>query len=214
MRCNCRAIHWVSPRANAMAGPAPPRLGAVTVTSPVSEWTRMTMRRARGLRRTFTATSAPSIASSSRRTARFSTRLALGLPRNRNFNMSERPRFHLAFPVRDLSEARAFYGDLLGCPEGRSSDDWVDFDFFGHQIVAHLSPDEAGHKAHNDVDGDSVPVRHFGAILSMTEWKKLAARLTEKKTSFIIEPGIRFEGLPGEQARSEERRVGKESRCR
>ena len=91
--------------------------------------------------------------------------------------MSERPRFHLAFPVRDLSEARAFYGDLLGCPEGRSSDDWVDFDFFGHQIVAHLSPKESGHKAHNDVDGDQVPVRHFGTILSMNEWKKLAARL-------------------------------------
>ena len=76
----------------------------------------------------------------------------------------------------------------------------MDFDFYGHQIVAHLSPDEAGHKAHNEVDGDSVPVRHFGAILSMTDWKKLAARLTEKKTSFIIEPDIRFQGLPGEQA--------------
>jgi extradiol dioxygenase family protein len=114
--------------------------------------------------------------------------------------MSERPRFHMAFPVRDLSEARAFYGDLLGCPEGRSSDDWVDFDFFGHQIVAHLSPDEVGHKAHNDVDGDSVPVRHFGAILSMKDWQTLADRLTERKTAFIIEPGIRFQGLPGEQA--------------
>ncbi|MGZ5927525.1 MAG: VOC family protein, partial [Rhizomicrobium sp.] len=99
--------------------------------------------------------------------------------------MSERPRFHMAFPVRDLSEARAFYGDLLGCPEGRSSDEWVDFDFFGHQIVAHLSPDEAGHKAHNDVDGDLVPVRHFGAILSMKDWQTLADRLTEKKTAFI-----------------------------
>ena len=110
------------------------------------------------------------------------------------------PRFHLAFPVTDLAEARRFSGEFLGCAEGRSSEDWVDFDFFGHQIVAHLSPDEAGHKAHNEVDGDSVPVRHFGAILSMKDWKKLAARLTEKKTSFIIEPGIRFEGLPGEQA--------------
>jgi hypothetical protein len=114
--------------------------------------------------------------------------------------MSERPRFHLAFPVRDLAEARAFYGDLLGCPEGRSSEEWVDFDFFGHQIVAHLSPNEAGHQHHNQVDGDNVPVRHFGAILSMTQWRKLAARLTEKKVSFIIEPGIRFEGQPGEQA--------------
>jgi extradiol dioxygenase family protein len=114
--------------------------------------------------------------------------------------MSERPRFHLAFPVRDLSEARAFYGALLGCPEGRSSAEWVDFDFFGHQIVAHLSPIESGHKDYNLVDGDKVPVRHFGAILSMAEWRKLAARLTEKKVSFVIEPGIRFEGQPGEQA--------------
>ncbi len=78
--------------------------------------------------------------------------------------MTSHPRFHLAFPVRDLAEARAFYGDLLGCNEGRSSDEWVDFDFFGHQIVAHLSPDEAGHKAHNVVDGEDVPVRHFGII--------------------------------------------------
>ena len=114
--------------------------------------------------------------------------------------MSERPRFHLAFPVRDLSEARAFYGDLLGCPEGRSSDEWVDFDFYGHQIVAHLSPKEVGHKAHNDVDGDAVPVRHFGAILTMAQWKTLAAKLVAANTQFIIEPGIRFEGLPGEQA--------------
>jgi len=111
-----------------------------------------------------------------------------------------RPRFHLAFPVRDLAEARAFYGELLGCPEGRSSDQWVDFDFFGHQIVAHLSPDEVGHKAHNSVDGEDVPVRHFGAILSMAEWKKLAAKLQQEKISFIIPPNIRFEGQPGEQA--------------
>jgi extradiol dioxygenase family protein len=114
--------------------------------------------------------------------------------------MTHRPRFHLAFPVRDLSEARAFYGDLLGCPEGRSSDTWVDFDFYGHQIVAHLSPNEAGHKEHNEVDGEQVPVRHFGAILSMADWKMLAGRLTARGTRFIIEPGIRFEGEPGEQA--------------
>ena len=114
--------------------------------------------------------------------------------------MPERPRFHLAFPVRDLAEARAFYGELLGCPEGRSSGEWVDFDFFGHQIVAHLSPNEVGHKAHNPVDGDQVPVRHFGAILSMTQWKELAARLQDHKVDFIIPPDIRFEGLPGEQA--------------
>ena len=109
-------------------------------------------------------------------------------------------RFHLAFPVRDLAEARAFYGDLLGCREGRSSDEWVDFDFFGHQIVAHLSPDEAGHKAHNVVDGEDVPVRHFGIILDMNEWKKIADKLSARNIQFIIEPGIRFEGLPGEQA--------------
>ena len=114
--------------------------------------------------------------------------------------MTERPRFHLAFPVRDLAEARAFYGELLGCPEGRSSDEWVDFDFFGHQIVAHLSPDEDGHKAYNPVDGEDVPVRHFGAILSMAEWKELAAKLQQAKISFIIPPNIRFEGQPGEQA--------------
>ena len=78
--------------------------------------------------------------------------------------MAERPRFHLAFPVRDLAEARAFYGELLGCPEGRSSPEWVDFDFFGHQIVAHLSPNEAGHKEHNQVDGDAVPQRQRAGI--------------------------------------------------
>ena len=108
--------------------------------------------------------------------------------------------FHLAYHVTDLDEARRFYGGVLGCKEGRSTATWVDFDFFGHQIVAHLSPDEVGHKAHNDVDGDSVPVRHFGAILSMKDWQTLADRLTERNTSFIIEPGIRFQGLPGEQA--------------
>jgi extradiol dioxygenase family protein len=114
--------------------------------------------------------------------------------------MAERPRFHLAFPVRDLAETRAFYGELLGCPEGRSSEEWVDFDFFGHQIVAHLSPNEAGHKEHNQVDRQAVPVRRFGAILSMEAWRKFAARLEERKVSFIIAPVIRFEGLPGEQA--------------
>ncbi len=114
--------------------------------------------------------------------------------------MTSRPRFHLAFPVRDLDEARAFYGNLLGCPQGRSSDEWVDFDFFGHQIVAHLSADVAADKAHNDVDGEQVPVRHFGVILSMTEWRKLAQRLSQMRVPFVIEPDIRFEGLPGEQA--------------
>jgi uncharacterized protein len=114
--------------------------------------------------------------------------------------MTERPRFHLAFPVNDLAKTRSFYTGLLGCPEGRSSDDWVDFDFFGHQIVAHLSPDDAGHKAYNRVDGEEVPVRHFGAILAMSEWRTLAARLKDAHTRFIIEPDIRFEGEVGEQA--------------
>ena len=114
--------------------------------------------------------------------------------------MSDRPRFHLAFPVRDLAEARKFYGELLGCPEGRSSSEWVDFDFFGHQIVAHLTASPPENKAHNIVDGEEVPVRHFGVILSLTEWKKLAAKLRDEKIAFIIEPQIRFEGSAGEQA--------------
>lgn len=111
-----------------------------------------------------------------------------------------RPRFHLAFPVRDLAEARAFYGELLGCPEGRSSPEWVDFDFYGHQIVAHLSPDEVGHRSTNAVDGEDVPVRHFGAILTLPEWHELAAKLEAAGTTFVIEPQIRFQGQPGEQA--------------
>lgn len=110
------------------------------------------------------------------------------------------PRFHLAFPVRDLAEARAFYGGLLGCPEGRSSDEWVDFDFYGHQIVAHLSPDEVGHNSTNAVDGHDVPVRHFGAILTLPQWEALAAKLKAAGMAFVIEPNIRFKGQPGEQA--------------
>ena len=108
--------------------------------------------------------------------------------------------FHLAFPVRDLVDARAFYGTLLGCTEGRSSAQWVDFDFFGHQIVAHLSADEPEHKAHNLVDGDAVPVRHFGVILTMRAWRELVDKLTRANVVFLIPPEIRFEGLPGEQA--------------
>ncbi|MEO0961589.1 MAG: VOC family protein [Pseudomonadota bacterium] len=110
------------------------------------------------------------------------------------------PRFHLAFPVDDLSRARAFYGVLLGCAEGRSSDSWVDFDFHGHQIVAHLAPEEAGRAATNAVDGDNVPVRHFGLILAWDQWEGLSARLKQANTDFIIEPHIRFKGQPGEQA--------------
>jgi extradiol dioxygenase family protein len=110
------------------------------------------------------------------------------------------PRFHLAFPVRDLAEARRFYGDLLGCSEGRSSEDWVDFDFHGHQIVAHLAPDEVGHRQTSAVDGEQVPVRHFGVILSLEAWSALAERLKAAGTTFIIEPQVRFKGQPGEQA--------------
>jgi uncharacterized protein len=110
------------------------------------------------------------------------------------------PLFHLAFPVDDLAQARRFYGDLLGCPEGRSSDAWIDFDFYGHQIVAHLSPGEAGHRNTSAVDGHDVPVRHFGAILPMDRWEALADKLTAAGTKFVIEPHVRFKGQVGEQA--------------
>ena len=113
--------------------------------------------------------------------------------------MSLRP-FHLAFPVRDLAEARAFYGAMLGCTEGRSSDEWIDFDFFGHQLVAHLAPEGPGDRAVNHVDGHGVPVPHFGIVLTMPEWEALAARLTAAGTDFAIAPTIRFKGQPGEQA--------------
>jgi len=108
--------------------------------------------------------------------------------------------FHLAFPVHDLAQARGFYGELLGCPEGRSADDWVDFNFYGHQIVAHLAPNETGPAQRNAVDGHGVPVRHFGIVLPMSEWQALAQRLQAHGVEFIIEPYIRFKGEPGEQA--------------
>ena len=108
--------------------------------------------------------------------------------------------FHLAFPVDDIAAARRFYGGLLGCPEGRSTAEWVDFDFFGHQIVAHLSPEECGHRHTSPVDGEDVPVRHFGAVLPMAEWEELADKLKAADTRFIIEPQIRFKGQAGEQA--------------
>ena len=108
--------------------------------------------------------------------------------------------FHLAFPVRSLAEARAFYGSLLGCPEGRSSDEWVDFDLYGHQVVAHLAPGECRAVPSNAVDGDAVPVRHFGVVLSMPEWQRLAERLAAAGTRFVIEPHVRFKGEVGEQA--------------
>ena len=110
------------------------------------------------------------------------------------------PPFHLAFPVDDLAAARRFYGDLLGCPEGRSSDRWIDFDLHGHQIVAHLAPEAAPRRANNAVDGEDVPVPHFGLVLAMADWKALADRLRARGIEFVIEPTIRFEGQPGEQA--------------
>jgi extradiol dioxygenase family protein len=114
--------------------------------------------------------------------------------------MPELPPFHLAFPVASLGEARGFYGGLLGCAEGRSSDTWVDFDFYGHQIVAHVAPEELHAAAAHDVDGDNVPVRHFGVVLDMDAWHALAEKLREAGTHFVIEPHVRFKGQPGEQA--------------
>ena len=111
--------------------------------------------------------------------------------------------FHLAFPVHDLAAARAFYGGVLGCPEGRSADEWVDFDLFGHQIVAHLKPGMAAadaDAASNAVDGHDVPVPHFGVVLTMADWQALADRLTAAGTRFGIAPHVRFKGEPGEQA--------------
>lgn len=113
--------------------------------------------------------------------------------------MTLRP-FHLAFPVRDLAEARAFWGGVMGCPEGRSSDEWIDFDFFGHQIVAHLAPDAVEANASNPVDGHNVPVPHFGIVLELSDWQTLADRLAAAGVAFEIEPYIRFKGQPGEQA--------------
>ncbi len=108
--------------------------------------------------------------------------------------------FHLAFPVHDLAAARAFYGGVLGCAEGRSSDAWIDFDLFGHQIVAHLDPAARAVVVTNPVDGHDVPVPHFGVILQMPDWAQLAARVAAAGISFGIAPHIRFKGQPGEQA--------------
>jgi uncharacterized protein len=108
--------------------------------------------------------------------------------------------FHLAFPVNDLHAAREFYCGVLGCREGRSSDRWIDFDLYGHQIVAHLAENSSGVKASNHVDADDVPVPHFGVVLEMDEWKALADRLKSQEVAFIIEPKIRFAGEVGEQA--------------
>ncbi|OYY67861.1 VOC family protein [Sphingomonas sp. 28-63-12] len=108
--------------------------------------------------------------------------------------------FHLAFPVHDLPAARAFYGDVLGCAEGRSSDNWIDFNLFGHQVVAHLDPAATTAAVTNPVDGHDVPVPHFGVVLTMADWLVLADRVTAAQVPFSIAPHIRFRGQPGEQA--------------
>ncbi len=108
--------------------------------------------------------------------------------------------FHLAFPVKDLEEARVFYGGVLECEEGRSSAEWIDFNLFGHQIVTHLAPESAGIKHRNEVDADHVPIPHFGIVLQMDDWKNLAEKLKAGGVEFVIEPKIRFQGETGEQA--------------
>ena len=115
--------------------------------------------------------------------------------------MNQLTPFHLAFPVDDLQAARRFYGEVLGCPEGRSSESWIDFNLFGHQIVAHFSSDAGNSdRSGNLVDGHKVPVPHFGVVLPPAEWKALAARLKDAGVEFVIEPYTRFEGQPGEQS--------------
>lgn len=108
--------------------------------------------------------------------------------------------FHLAFPIKDIEETRSFYGDLLRCAIGRSTDKWIDFNFFGHQLSAHVKPEELALAKTNEVDGHAVPVRHFGAILEWEQWHQLAERLKQRGINFVIEPYIRFKGEVGEQA--------------
>jgi len=110
------------------------------------------------------------------------------------------PPFHLAFPVRDLNATEAFFAGLLGCAIGRRSERWIDFDFFGHQITAHLVEDDDGAVATNPVDGEMVPSRHFGVVLEWNAWHALADRLRAEGVAFLIEPQIRFAGQVGEQA--------------
>ena len=110
------------------------------------------------------------------------------------------PPFHLAFPVKDLKETLTFYTEILGCSTGRTSDQWIDFNMWGHQVVAHLSPNEVGGSAQNSVDGHGVPVRHFGVILELNEWHALAEKVKNAGVEFVIEPYTRFKGEPGEQA--------------
>ncbi|WP_043630184.1 VOC family protein [Nonomuraea candida] len=113
--------------------------------------------------------------------------------------MTMLPRFHLAVPVDDLDAARRFYGELIGCAQGRSSDRWIDWNLHGHQFVTHLAPSRREEQAHNPVDGHDVPIPHFGLLLTIPEFHKLADRFREAGVAFVIEPYLRFEGLPGEQ---------------
>lgn len=115
-------------------------------------------------------------------------------------NDARTPPFHLAFPVRDLPSTERFFVDVLGCRVGRRSERWIDFDFWGHQISAHVRPEELRDAHTNEVDGDAVPVRHFGVVLTMEQWRELATRLQERSVEFLIEPHVRFEGETGEQA--------------
>ena len=109
------------------------------------------------------------------------------------------PRFHLAFPVHDLEEAKSFYTSTLGCPLGRESDNWIDFDLYGHQVVAHLSPKDCINTKSNPVDGDSIPARHFGVILPWADWEELCKILISRNIEFLIKPRIRFKNVSGEQ---------------
>ena len=109
------------------------------------------------------------------------------------------PRFHLAFPVHDLEKAKTFYTSTLGCPLGRESDNWIDFNLYGHQVVAHLSPKDCMNTKTNPVDGDSIPTRHFGVILPWAEWEELCKILISQNIEFLIKPRIRFKNVSGEQ---------------
>lgn len=113
--------------------------------------------------------------------------------------MGSHPRFHLAVPVDDLAAAREFYGGVLGCPQGRESDQWVDWDLFGHQLVTHVAPSAPGERPTNEVDGHAVPVPHFGVLLEVEQFHALADRVRGAGTTFVIEPYLRFAGQPGEQ---------------
>jgi uncharacterized protein len=119
------------------------------------------------------------------------------------YNMRLNP-FHIAIPVRDIPESRRFYANVLGCPEGRSEQSWVDFNLFGHQFVCHLNPDigkDGKVESHyNPVDGHGVPIPHYGVVLEMEQWENLATKLKQHKIDFIIEPYVRFKGQTGEQA--------------